>query len=311
MYYRLLPELAPIERCQIDPNVLTAGYIDAADLEETIEYFGFTDVTAASCLTDRDNYRNLVDVFENYTYGLVSIVEVGSIYDASDRLAFFLRKNLFLVVCIRDDDGSMHEHFVNSLRRYKPENVTLEKLIFAMLESTITRDGQELAQVVQRVTELEEAVVLNKATKSLNVRIYEQKKQLLILRGYYDQLIDLGECLEENENDIFESDSLHYFGLLTSKAERLSRTINTLCDELNQLRDALTATLDYRLNHIMEIFTIISGVFLPLTLLVGWYGMNFRYMPELESPLGYPLFALGCLVLVIGCMIVFKKKKWF
>lgn len=84
--------------------------------------------------------------------------------------------------------------------------------------------------------ELEEMVALGKADKELSVHIYEQKKQLLILRGYYEQLIDLGEALEENENDIFESDSLHYFALLT-------------------------ATLDYRLNHIMEIFTIISGCF--------------------------------------------------
>lgn len=311
MYYRLLPEMEEISASQIKDTELVAGYIDADELEAAIEQFGFYDITADICLSDRDNYRNLVEVFEEYTFGLVNIVNVNSIYDTSDRLAFFFRKNLLLVVNLRDEDGSTWEAFQGALRRYKPEMVTLERLIFAMLESTITKDAQGIARVEQRIDELEELVALGKASKELSVRIYEQKKQLLILRGYYEQLIDLGEALEENENDIFETDSLHYFALLTAKSERLSSSVNFLCDELNQLRDALTATLDYRLNHIMEIFTIISGIFLPLTLLVGWYGMNFRYMPELEGEWSYPIFILVCVALTVGGLWLFKRKKWF
>lgn len=311
MYYRLLPQLQPIEPEDIDLSVLTAGYIDCDGLEAAIDRFGFTDISPEACLTDRDNYRNLVDVYEDYTFGLVSIVDVNSVYDVSDRLAFFFRKNLFLVVNLRDEDGSTLETFQATLRRYRPESVTLEKLIFAMLESTINKDAQGLKRIEMKIDELEETVALGNADKTLSVRIYEQKKQLLILRGYYEQLIDLGEALEENENEIFENDALHYFALLTAKAERLSGAVNMLCDELNQLRDALTATMDYRLNHIMEIFTIISGVFLPLTLMVGWYGMNFEHMPELESPYGYPLFIVLSVVLALGCLIVFKRKKWF
>lgn len=311
MYYRLLPQLQPIEPEDIDLSVLTAGYIACDGLEAAIDRFGFTDISPEACLADRDNYRNLVDVYEDYTFGLVSIVDVNSVYDVSDRLAFFFRKNLFLVVNLRDEDGSTLETFQATLRRYRPESVTLEKLIFAMLESTISKDAQGLKRIEMKIDELEETVALGNADKTLSVRIYEQKKQLLILRGYYEQLIDLGEALEENENEIFENDALHYFALLTAKAERLSGTVNMLCDELNQLRDALTATMDYRLNHIMEIFTIISGVFLPLTLMVGWYGMNFEHMPELESPYGYPLFIVLSVVLALGCLIVFKRKKWF
>ncbi len=311
MYYRLLPQLQPIEPEDIDLSVLTAGYIDCDGLEAAIDRFGFTDISPEACLADRDNYRNLVDVYEDYTFGLVSIVDVNSVYDVSDRLAFFFRKNLFLVVNLRDEDGSTLETFQATLRRYRPESVTLEKLIFAMLESTINKDAQGLKRIEMKIDELEETVALGNADKTLSVRIYEQKKQLLILRGYYEQLIDLGEALEENENEIFENDALHYFALLTAKAERLSGAVNMLCDELNQLRDALTATMDYRLNHIMEIFTIISGVFLPLTLMVGWYGMNFEHMPELESPYGYPLFIVLSVVLALGCLIVFKRKKWF
>ena len=311
MYYQLLPELKPITLEEVDENALTAGYIEFDELQSAIERFGFTDVEAADCLADRDNYRNSVDAFETYTFGLVNIVNVTDVYAVSDRLALFFRKNLLLVASLRDLDGSTRESFMTALRRYKPESVTLEKLIFAMLESSIARDAQGLARFEKEVDMLEERVALGTAEKDLSATLYQLKKQLLFLRGYYDQLIDIGEALEENENDIFETDALHYFGLLTNKANRLCDEVNRLCDELNQLRDAHIASMDYHLNNIMEFFTLITVVFMPLTLMVGWYGMNFANMPELIAKWGYPVFIVACLVVTAGILIWFKKKKWF
>jgi magnesium transporter len=60
----------------------------------------------------------------------------------------------------------------------------------------------------------------------------------------------------------------------------------------------------------MTLLTVVTTIFMPLTLIVGWYGMNFRYMPELESPYGYPVVILVSLAIVISCLIFFKKKKW-
>lgn len=311
MYYQLLPQLTPITLDEVDESVLTAGYIEAAELPDALERFGFSDVTAEELTADRDNYRNSVDAYESYTYGLVNIVDVKDVYAVSDRLALFFRKNLVLVASLRDLDGSTRQSFMSALKRFKPESVTLEKLIFAMLESSISRDAQGLSRYEQAIDRLEERVAMGTAEKEMSAQLYEQKKQLLILRGYYEQLIDIGEALEENENDIFESDALHYFALLTNKATRLCDMVNRLCDELNQLRDAHIAAMDYHLNHIMEIFTVVTVIFMPLTLMVGWYGMNFDNMPELRAPWGYAAFAAACVMVTAGILIWFKKKKWF
>lgn len=311
MYYRITPNITPISADEVSPDELTAGYIEAGELEAAIERFGFSDVIASDCMTDRDNYRNSAEVYENYTFALVNVVDVNDVYGDSDRLALFFRRNLLLVVSLRDEDGSTRESFMNAIRRYKPESVTLEKLIFSVFESSIARDAQGLARFEKQIDRLEESVAMDTADKSLSALIYEQKKQLTILRGYYDQLIDIGEALEENENDIFEEDALHYFALLTNKATRLSDSVNRLCDELNQLRDAHVATMDYHLNHTMELFTVVTVIFMPLTLLVGWYGMNFTNMPELASSWGYPVFITACVVLTGGILLWFKKKKWF
>ena len=68
--------------------------------------------------------------------------------------------------------------------------------------------------------------------------------------------------------------------------------------------------MDVKQNRIMTLLTVITSIFLPLTLIAGWYGMNFKYMPELNWKLGYPAVILVSIAIVVGCVRWFKKKKW-
>lgn len=69
--------------------------------------------------------------------------------------------------------------------------------------------------------------------------------------------------------------------------------------------------MDMEQNKLMKVFTVVTSVFLPLSLIVGWYGMNFKNMPELSWPFGYGLVAICCAVVTIVMLLVFKRKKWF
>jgi magnesium transporter len=60
----------------------------------------------------------------------------------------------------------------------------------------------------------------------------------------------------------------------------------------------------------MTVLTVVTTIFMPLTLIVGWYGMNFRYMPELEWHWGYPVIIIASVVIVVASLLFFKKKKW-
>ncbi|MCR4669093.1 MAG: magnesium transporter CorA, partial [Clostridia bacterium] len=68
--------------------------------------------------------------------------------------------------------------------------------------------------------------------------------------------------------------------------------------------------IDIRQNHIMTYLTVITSIFMPLTLITGWYGMNFRYMPELNYVWAYPAVLAVCVLIAAACIIWFKKKKW-
>ncbi len=74
--------------------------------------------------------------------------------------------------------------------------------------------------------------------------------------------------------------------------------------------DLYKMRLDMRTNHIMTVLTVVTAIFAPLTLIAGWYGMNFANMPELTWKWGYPLVFVLCLVIAVVCLVFFKRKKW-
>ena len=165
-------------------------------------------------------------------------------------------------------------------------------------------------RIEERTTQLEEQLVEGEIAPELNREIFRMRNELTIQKHYYEQLIDIGEELQQNANNVFEENDLRYMKIFTDKAGRLSDSTQVLGENLVHLREALNAALDYNLNKTMKIFTVVTTIFLPLTLIVGWYGMNLKNMPELYWKYGYAgVIALS--ILVVGlCIFFFKKKKF-
>lgn len=133
------------------------------------------------------------------------------------------------------------------------------------------------------------------------------RRKVLNLRSYYDEMMDMGRELEENENGFFAKKQLKYFGTLSDRADRLMSRTAHLLEYAQQVRDVYQAQVDARQNSNMQFLTVLSTIFFPLTLITGWYGMNFKNMPELRH--GYPGVIILSLVVIIVCILIFKKKK--
>jgi magnesium transporter len=131
------------------------------------------------------------------------------------------------------------------------------------------------------------------------------------LKTHYEQLIDLSQELEENENGFFSSKNLRYFRMWTERVMRLQDIVSSLREHSMQVRDLLHSQLETKQNRVMTILTVVSTIFMPLTLIVGWYGMNFKYMPELDIPIAYPIVLIVSVLIVVISIIFFKKKKFF
>ncbi|MBQ8356314.1 MAG: hypothetical protein IJX39_00740 [Clostridia bacterium] len=285
-----------------------AGYLSVTELEELAPRLGLPATTVQQCREEVRYFRNSMEVGEHYSFATVK--RTGGSDEGEDCIAFYILPRLFLVVDIRDSDGSIRAGFEGALRRFPAPAAQIERLIFAFLDSMIEGDGRMLEELEFTFSKLEENVLRDVADDDFTIRLLHHKQYLLLLHNYYEQLIDIGESLSENENRLFKKSELRHFRRFTDKAERLCRNVSSLREQLGQLREAYQSMLDLRLNDIMKTFTVLSAIFLPLSLIVGWYGMNFTNMPELHWKFGYPLVTLFCGIVVLICIRIFKKHHW-
>ena len=104
-------------------------------------------------------------------------------------------------------------------------------------------------------------------------------------------------------------ENLRYFRMFINRVERLRDLSNSIRDYTIQLRDVYKTHLDIKQNHIMTLLTMVTTVFTPLMLVVGWYGMNFKYMPELEYRMSYPLVFASCIAISLLVLWFFRRKN--
>jgi magnesium transporter len=189
------------------------------------------------------------------------------------------------------------------------EIVGFDRLLVAFFERLTMDDAQKLEQIEQEISALEDALITSKKRDCVK-EIISLRKRLMAFKRYYEQLLFVLDELQENENEVVPPGALRHFRIYAGRVDRLYHSVLNLRDYVTQVREAYQAEVDIGLNSIMKIFTVITAIFLPLTLLVGWYGMNLQ-MPEFKWAFGYPMVAILAVVIVAVCLVIFRKKKWF
>ncbi len=209
------------------------------------------------------------------------------------------------------DDADNAARIIESIIKTKKWRVpSLERFIYDFLDMIVKDDLRIMEKYERELDAIEDEIEHDKNEDKGSDRVNEIRSDIRDLMTHYNQLIDLGEELEENENNFFSQKNLRYFRLFISRVERFNDRAASLRDYTVQIRDLYKSHLDIKQNRIMTVLTVITSIFMPLTLIAGWYGMNFKYMPELDWKWSYPVVAGVCLLIVIIALIFFKKKKW-
>ena len=269
---------------------------------------------------DRDSFEMGIDIDADISEIYTTKAEVNydsltgsfSIPDRSDlsgkdsKFAFALDEKGIVFI---DDSGKALELISNIQRAKKWRFPSLERFIYDFLDQIVIDDLRLMEKYERELDSMDKSIV-DGVDSFPTVQLNHIRSDIRNLRIHYEQLIDLGQELEENENSFFKQENIRYFKLFLNRMARLHDSSTSLSDYTMQLRDQYKAHLDIKQNRIMTILTVVTTIFMPLTLIVGWYGMNFRYMPELEWRWGYPVIIVVSLLIAIGCLLFFKKKKW-
>lgn len=286
-----------------------AGCASVAELEKIKDIITLSPRAFQLLCDFKASRKCSVEVFEDCT---VCMLKSADLYKKSEKqncFSLIIKSNLILLVPVRDDDDDIYRRFVKALDTFAPQSVTAEKLLFAFLGRLTDGYSSTIEEAGIRISKLEEYIIKDMAGKDFNLNLHYMKKEILLLMNYLEQLRGLAQALGENSNEILCGD-LRYLSFFREKVKGLCESVLTLLNTLNQLSDAFDSSLNYKLNNTMKLFTVISAVFYPLTLITSWYGMNFKNMPELDSRFGYPAVAALCLFIAIGLYAFFKRKKW-
>lgn len=309
MIYEFGETLRAVSAAEIRPDRLTAGILPLGELKKQNGVLAFGESALEACEKPDARFRSTIEVTDDSLFSILSLRSIRDVFGARDRVGMFVKKNLLLLVSAVDEDNSIEAAFEDAVRRLNPASASLERIICMFFDRLYWQDGGYLEELENKIGRLEVQIQKGSAGKNFNSEILTFRRRLLVMRNYYEQFIDLGEAMLENEGDLFCEDRLHYFRNMVNKVSRLANNVQLLRDSLVQLREAYQASLDFAANQIMKVFTVVTSIFLPLTLIAGWYGMNFTYMPELHWRYGYlAVFLLSAAIVALGVWFLKRKK---
>jgi magnesium transporter len=182
-------------------------------------------------------------------------------------------------------------------------------LFYALLDSIVDDYFVVLENLGEKIEFLEERLVTNPSPVTLK-SIHNLKIGMIFLSKSVKPLREVISGLERGESPLIKESTGIYLRDVYEHTIHVIDTIDTYRDMITGMLDIYLSSINNRISEIMKVLTIIATIFIPLTFIVGIYGMNFKYMPELEWRWGYPAVWLIIIIIVVLMGIYFKRRKW-
>ena len=225
------------------------------------------------------------------------------------RLAFgwLMARNRAVLV----DDGDFLLPYLRRMDKERyPVGGGVGRFFYGLLSMLTAKDLRRLEEIEDQAEGLEDRV-LGGELEGFSQAMTQLRKRAMAWFRCYSQLDDVAGRLRENEAGLFSPEEERLFRLYEERVIRLREESQLLREYCLQVQTMFQAEIDLRQNRTMKILTVVTTIFLPLSLLAGWYGMNFTGMPELTWKYGYPAaIAVSVGIVILSLWICKKKKFW-
>ncbi len=255
-------------------------------------------------------YWEGVKLLEDCLYGAFCFHESGEAKRRVVSAAFLLNEKEFLMVILRDEKKALPSPPLS--------DGGMEEKLEAVFEKILKQGQQRTEEMEKYLIDMEQEIVGGRINRNRNRSIFECKRLLTVWKNDYAQFLNMIEGIngleekkKETQGPIMSEESSCYFRIYENKLRHLTEETQFLYEELVHIREALDAALSYEQNRIMKVFTTVTTIFMPLSLIAGWYGMNFEGMPELHWQYGYIFVSVLSVLVVLACFWFFRKKKLF
>ncbi|HET6365133.1 MAG: magnesium/cobalt transporter CorA [Nitrospirota bacterium] len=182
-------------------------------------------------------------------------------------------------------------------------------LTYSLLDAVVDNYFVILEKFGDKI-ELLEAELIESPTQKTVQRIYQLKREMIFLHNAVWPLREVVSTLGKHESQIIREATVPYFRDVYDHVIHVIDSVDIYREMISSMLDMYLSSVSNRLNEVMKVLTAISLIFMPLTFIVGLYGMNFKYMPELEWRYGYFLTLFVMLGIGVFMFFYFKRKKW-
>lgn len=256
--------------------------------------------------------RPKIEIYDQYIFLSAKML----LYDTEEgelnieQISFILGENYILSFSERDTD--IFEPVIRRLQQGmgRIRKMGPDYLAYCLLDVVVDNYFEVQEKISEEIEMTEDKMVIHTSDR-INRMIYKLKRQVLFLHKSVWPLRDVLSALRRGESLLIKDSTEIYLGDLYDHVVQIMDTTETLRDILSSMLDVYLSSMSNKMNEIMKVLTIISTVFMPLSFIVGVYGMNLTNMPELGWIWMYPFLWAIMISIAAAMLIYFKKKKWW
>jgi len=303
------------EQCLPFKETSTVTWINVDGLHDVkmIERFGQLFNIHPLILEDVLNTGQRGKIEEHEEHQFVALKSIQ--YDAgSDRL----REEQVSIVCGRnylisfqEQPSGLFQPIIDRLRNrtLKIRRRGVDYLMYALVD-TVVDNGFGILEIIGEKLETLDDINLESVTQEHIQAVFDLKKKIFAMRKSIWPMREISSAVLKGEFDLVDDTTLIYFRDVNDHIIQIIEAIDVYREVVSSMIDTYLSTLSLRMNQVMKVLTIAASIFMPLTFIAGVYGMNFRFMPELEWRWGYFAILGTMLVLIILMLAAFRRKKW-
>lgn len=255
--------------------------------------------------------RPKIEYFDDYIFVVVKMLfyNENSLCIESEQVSIILGRNY--VITFQERIGDVFDIVRERIRNNKGiiKKNKADYLLYSLIDVIVDNYFIILEKIGDKVEDLEDGVILSPSPETAKL-IHRLKRDLIEVRKSIWPLREILTALSKGESSLIHKKTIAYFRDVYDHTIQVIDTVETFRDMASGLLDIYLSSISNRMNEVMKVLTIIATIFIPLTFIAGIYGMNFKYMPELEREWGYPAILIVMLIIGIGMVLFFRKRKW-
>jgi magnesium transporter len=280
------------------------GVHDESLIAKICEVLGIHPLAAEDILNTAQRVK--IEDYDDHLFLVLKILLYNETLEI-DQLSLVLKKNLVATFEERE------YWFLDSIRSRLKSGGRMRKLAgdylsYTILDAVVDSYFEALLKISDEIEVLEDEVVSGDST--LIGKIHSLKREILAFRNAVWPLRDVLSFFTRVEHELIGEEVKVYYRDVYDHAVRLMEVLETQRELLVSLRDLFLSAVSNKLNEIMKVLTMIATIFIPLSFIAGVYGMNFKYMPELEWKYGYPAVLTVMAVIALVMIAFFRRKGW-